>query len=182
MRSRRILLLTVTLAVSLSACAKEEPAAPAQAADSAVAVHAAEAASKSIEERLASGEKLYSAHCAACHQATGKGLAGAFPPLAASSYLADGPAAAIDAVLNGLSGPITVNGNDYNAVMPSLSYLSDSDVADVITFVMNTWGNPGGEVASGEVAATRGGALVTEPADHPVSAQEELARALPANL
>ena len=75
MHSKLILLLTVLLAVSLTACAKEEPAAPAQAADSAVAVHAAEAATKTVEERVASGENLYAAHCAACHQATGKGLA-----------------------------------------------------------------------------------------------------------
>ncbi len=172
-----ILSMTCALAVSLSACGKEEPAAaaPAQAADTAVAVHAAEAASRTIEERMASGEKLYGAHCAACHQATGKGLAGAFPPLAASDYLADGPGPAIDAVLNGLSGKITVNGVDYNAVMPNLSYLSDSDVADVVTFVMNSWGNPGGEVSSGEVAAMRGGEMVTGPADHPVPTEGEMA-------
>ena len=176
MHSKLILLLTVSLAVSLTACAKEEPAAPAQAADSAVAVHAAEAATKTVEERVASGENLYAAHCAACHQATGKGLAGAFPPLAESSYLADGgSAAAIDAVLNGLSGPITVNGTDYNAVMPNLSYLSDSDAADIVTFVMNSWGNPGGEVSSGEVAAARGGEKVTGPSDHPVTTEEEMA-------
>jgi nitrite reductase (NO-forming)/hydroxylamine reductase len=175
MRSKKITLLTILLAVSLSACAKEEPSAPAQAADNAVAVHAAEVASKSPEERMASGENLFSAHCAACHQATGQGLAGAFPPLAESSYLADGPAVAISAVLNGLSGPITVNGKDYNAVMPNLSYLSDSDVADIVTFVLNSWGNPGGEVSSGEVAAARGGEMVTGPADHPVSTEEEMA-------
>ena len=147
----------LALAVCLSACAKEEPAAPTPPQDSAVAMHAVAAASRTLEERLARGEKLYAAHCAACHQANGQGLAGAFPPLAESDYLADGPAAAIDAVINGLSGPITVNGTDYNAVMPNLSYLSDSDVADVVTFVMNSWGNPGGEVSSGEVAAARGG-------------------------
>ena len=142
MRSNRILFLTVLLAVSSLACAREEPAAPAQPIDSAVAVHAAEASSKSIEERIASGETLYAAHCSACHQASGAGLAGAFPPLAESSYLADGPAAAVNAILNGLSGPITVNGTDYNAVMPNLSYLGDSDAADIVTFVMNSWGNP----------------------------------------
>jgi len=175
MKPSRILLLTTALAVSVVACAKEESAAPAEAVDKAVAVHAAEASSKSLEERIADGGKTFSAHCAACHQATGQGLAGAFPPLAESDYLADGPGAAITAVLNGLSGPITVNGVDYNAVMPNLSYLSDSDVADVVTFVMNSWGNPGGSVSSGEVAAVRGGELVTAPGDHPVPASEELA-------
>ena len=98
---------------------------------------------------------MYSAHCAACHQADGQGLGGAFPPLAASDYLADGPAAAIDVVLNGLNGPITVNGVGYNAVMPNLAYLSDRDVADIVTFVMNSWNNPGGEVSPEDVAAAR---------------------------
>jgi nitrite reductase (NO-forming)/hydroxylamine reductase len=175
MTSNRIFLLTVALGISMSACAKEEPA-PAASSDSAVAVHAAEAASRTLEERLASGEKLYAAHCSACHQANGQGLAGAFPPLAESSYLVEnGSAGAIAAILNGLSGPITVNGKEYNAVMPNLSYLSDSDVADAVTFVMNSWGNPGGEVNSGEVAAARGGAAVTGPADHPVASSGEMA-------
>ena len=175
MKSKKLLLLTVSLAVSLTACAQEEPAAPAQSAESDVAVHAAEAASMSMEERMASGEKLFSAHCAACHQASGQGLAGAFPPLAGSDYLAGGSGLAVQAVLNGLSGPITVNGTEYNAVMPNLSYLSDSDVANIVTFVMNSWDNPGGEVSSGEVAAARGGEVVTGPADHPVTSEVEMA-------
>jgi nitrite reductase (NO-forming)/hydroxylamine reductase len=167
--------ISVALAVSLAACAQEAEPPATTGVDTAVAVHAAEAANVSMEDRLANGSTLYSAHCAACHQAEGQGLAGAFPPLADSDYLVDDPIVAVTAVLNGLSGPITVNGVDYNAVMPNLSYLSDSDVADVVTFVINSWGNPGGEVNTGQVAAVRGGALVTEPADHPVSTQEELA-------
>ena len=175
MRYSRLLMTTAALAVSLSACAKEEPATPAQATDPAVAVHAAEASAKSMDEQLASGGKLFAAHCAACHQANGQGLAGAFPPLAESDYLADGSAPAINAVLNGLSGPITVNGNDYNSVMPNLSYLKDGEVAEIVTYVMNSWGNPGGSVSSGEVASARGGTMVTGPADHPVTSEGEMA-------
>jgi mono/diheme cytochrome c family protein len=142
------------MAVLLSACAKEEAAAP--AVDPAPADHAAEAGTVSMEERMARGGKLFAAHCAACHQANGQGLAGAFPPLAASDFLASGgPAAAINVVLNGMTGPIKVNGKDYNSVMPNLSYLSDSEVADIVTYVFNSWGNPGGEVSSAEVAAAR---------------------------
>jgi nitrite reductase (NO-forming)/hydroxylamine reductase len=138
-------------------------------------VHAAEANARTVEERLATGEKLFAAHCAACHQANGQGLAGAFPPLAGSDYLASGgPAVAINAILNGLTGPITVNGKDFNSVMPNLSYLSDTDVSDVVTFVFNSWGNPGGEVNSAEVAAARGGEKVTGPSDHPVSTSEQM--------
>ena len=175
MKASRILILTTALVLSVTACAKEESPAPAKAVDNATAVHAAEASSKSMEERVADGGKVYSTVCSACHQAEGQGLAGAFPPLAESDYLAAGTGPVIEAVLNGLSGPVTVNGKDYNAVMPNLSYLSDVEVADVVTFVMNSWGNPGGDVSSGEVTAVRGGELVTGPADHPVTAAAEMA-------
>jgi mono/diheme cytochrome c family protein len=157
MRSHRLLLLTVLLAVFLSACTEEKTGAPPQDVGSTVAANPVEASAGSFEERMAKGRKLYSAHCAACHQANGQGLAGAFPPLAESDYLAAGPAVTINVILNGLTGTITVNGKDYNSVMPNLSYLSDSEVADIVTFVMNSWGNPGGEASAGEVAAARDG-------------------------
>jgi len=151
MRTIGLFLITTALFVSITGCSREEPVASSSAVDDVSEPRAA----RSIEERIAGGKNLYAAHCAACHQATGKGLTGAFPPLAESSYLSDGPDAAIDVILNGLNGPITVNGTDYNAVMPNLSYLSDSDVADIVTFVMNSWGNPGGDVDASTVAAAR---------------------------
>ncbi|HET6565408.1 MAG TPA: cytochrome D1 domain-containing protein [Xanthomonadales bacterium] len=169
----------LALLISVSACGQNpDPAADqasTQKVDPATAVHAAEVASRSFEERIANGNKLFATHCSACHQAEGQGLKGAFPPLAASDYLAQGPAPAVEAVIKGLSGPITVNGVDYNAVMPALGYLSDSDVADVVTFVMNSWGNPGGEVNAAEVAAARNGTSVSGPSDHPVSTSGEMA-------
>ncbi|MBT8061859.1 MAG: c-type cytochrome, partial [Gammaproteobacteria bacterium] len=143
-----------------------------------VAVHAAEVAGASVaslDERIDNGARLYSAQCAACHQASGAGLKGAFPPLAASDYFSDDPLKAVSAVINGLSGPITVNGVDYNAVMPNLSHLSDQEVADVVTFVLNSWDNPGGQVSAAEVSSVRGGEVVTGPADHPVQTEGEMA-------
>jgi len=158
MRYHRILLLIAALALSLGACDKEKAGAPAQVVNTGVAVNASGTNARSMEERLAAGGKLYAAHCAACHQANGQGLTGAFPPLAGSDYLASGgPAVAVDVVLNGLKGPITVNGREYNSVMPNLSYLNDDNVADIVTFVLNSWGNSGGEVSSAEVAAVRAG-------------------------
>jgi nitrite reductase (NO-forming)/hydroxylamine reductase len=142
------------------------------------AVHAAEVASATAPtkaERISNGEKLYTANCSACHQAKGQGLNGAFPPLAESDYIADDPMKAVEAVLNGLSGSITVNGKDYNAVMPNLSYMSDADVADVVTFVINSFDNKGGEVNAAQVAAARGGDKVTGPSDHPVPSGEQMA-------
>ena len=102
----------------------------------------------------AKGEKLYGTHCVACHQATGKGIPGAFPPLAGSDYLAD-KTAAISMPVKGLSGKITVNGTDYNSAMPSFGHLPDEDIADIMTYVMGAWGNAGGDVTAEEVAAVR---------------------------
>ena len=155
MQSNQMLLFAVALVLSLAACGKEEAAVPVDDTDSAGSNHTYQSSGQSREQRMASGEKLYAAHCAACHQANGQGLTGAFPPLTESSYLAEGAGPAISVVLNGLKGPITVNGVRYNAIMPSLSYLNDGEVADVLTFVMNSWNNPGGEVSPEEVAAAR---------------------------
>ncbi len=141
------------------------------------AVHAAEVASAnvaSLEDRINNGESHFQNICAACHQADGSGLNGAFPPLAGSDYLAEDPMRAVKAILNGLSGPITVNGKQYNAVMPNLSYLKDQDVADVVTYVLNSFGNKGGEINAAQVSAARGGEVVTAPSDHPVTSKTEM--------
>lgn len=174
----RMVAITLMYLIAIGACAQEDSqqggdSSNAQS-DPGLAVHAAEAASVTTEERIERGRALYDQHCTACHQAEGQGLPGAFPPLADSDYLDQGAMVVVEAIINGLTGPITVNGVEYNAVMPALSYLSDSDVADVITFVMNTWDNPGGEVSAAEVAAVRGGEAISGPSDHPVSSDGEL--------
>ncbi len=134
------------------------------ASDPAPAAQAAGAATPGLGERIDSGRNLFGMHCAACHQAEGQGISGAFPPLAASDYLAtDGIDMVIQTVVNGLSGPVTVNGVEYNSVMPPLPYLGDAEVADIATFVMNSWGNPGGEATPAQVAAARGGEAGSGP-------------------
>ena len=81
-------------------------------------------------------------------------MAGAFPPLASSDFLLADRDRAIRVVIDGLSGPVTVNGTDYNGVMPGVR-LSDADVANVLTYVMKSWGNNGPEVTSMDVARVR---------------------------
>jgi len=120
-------------------------------------VHKAEAATGAVAEQIARGEGLYKTHCSGCHQANGQGLTGAFPPLAGSDYLLADRQRAIATVLQGRSGPIAVNGKDYNAVMPGMGYLSDQEVADIVTFALNSWGNEGGPVTAEEVGTVRGG-------------------------
>jgi mono/diheme cytochrome c family protein len=154
--------LAIVLALASTACMKEEPVAAEPSAGRSTPSNEVETGDRTFDQRLASGKKLYTVHCAACHQANGAGLGGAFPPVAGSDFLADGPAVVVEVILNGLNGPITVNGVEYNAFMPNLSYLNDRDVADVVTFVMNSWGNPGGEVSPGEVAAMRAGQIAAD--------------------
>jgi nitrite reductase (NO-forming)/hydroxylamine reductase len=119
------------------------------------AVHTAEVAAASTDELMAKGEAAYLANCAACHQPNGQGLPGAFPPLAGSDYLQGDRKQVMAAALFGLSGPITVNGVDYNGVMPSLGHLTDADLAAALTYVFGSWGNDGAAVGEKEVAALR---------------------------
>lgn len=118
---------------------------------------------KSLAESIKMGENSYKANCAACHQLDGKGIAAAFPPLAKSDYLNADKKRAIAAVKGGLSGPITVNGEKYNSVMPALG-LSDDDIANILTYVYNSWGNKKQRVTVEEVKAVKAGA--TSGAEH----------------
>jgi len=101
---------------------------------------------------------LYLANCAACHQADGQGLPGAFPPLANSDLISGDPWQIMEATVKGMSGPITVNGQEYDGVMPAMSYMSDEDLAKVLTYVLNSWGNPGGSFTADQISTYRRGA------------------------
>ena len=135
-----------TLAVVLTACGGGKPAADGAAP-----------AAATVQAAGPDGAAL-SARCAACHQPTGLGLPGAYPPLAGSE-IANGPAAIpIRIVLRGLIGPITVHGQQYNNVMPAygtMVEMSDAEVAAVLTYVRSQWGNTGGPVTAEQVAAER---------------------------
>ncbi|PNK60090.1 nitrite reductase, copper-containing [Psychrobacter sp. FDAARGOS_221] len=109
---------------------------------------------KNLQERITMGKSIYDSNCAACHQPNGTGVPKAFPPLAKSDYLNEDPTRAIDAILHGLSGKITVNGEEYNSVMPAVA-LDDEKIANVVTYVMNSWGNKGGEITPEDVKAKR---------------------------
>jgi len=102
---------------------------------------------RSEADLAAKGEKIYAANCVACHQANGKGVAGTFPALDGSKVV-NGPAAAqIALLLNGKAG----------TAMPSWKQLSDTDIAAVITYTRNSWGNHSGEgVQPAQIVAARG--------------------------
>ncbi len=107
-------------------------------------------------ERLEAGKQVYVSVCQACHMENGKGIAGVFPPLSNSDYLLADLNRAIHIIANGMKGEIVVNGVTYNQEMPKpLPELTDQQVADVLTYILNSWDNKGGEVTPEEVSVAR---------------------------
>jgi len=127
------------------------------------------------------GKKVFSANCATCHQATGLGIAGQYPPLAGSEYVLGGTRRLGMIVLKGLQGPLTVKGAQYGtAVMqPWDKTLNDAKIADVLTYIRQDWGNKAGPVSAASIAALR-----KELASHADSFTEADLKAVPedANL
>ena len=108
----------------------------------------------SKEIQMERGKKIFLSACFACHQPDGKGLPGIFPPLAESDFLKADRERAIRIPIKGLSGPITVNGKPYNNLMPPQVF-TDEQIADVLTYVMNSFGNEDGTVSPAEVKRIR---------------------------
>jgi nitrite reductase (NO-forming) len=120
------------------------------------AAEAATTGTLSNDQRIAAGRALYAGTCSVCHQDNGAGLAGVFPPLAQSDWLESRSAEElILVVLNGLTGPVTVNGGEYNSVMPPMSQLTDDEIAHILTYIQNSWGNPGIQIETQTVAEVR---------------------------
>lgn len=101
------------------------------------------------------GEATYSTVCAACHQATGQGLPGAFPPLAGSEWVTADPETPIRIVIAGLSGPITVKGGQFASMMPPPAGLDDEKIAAVLTYVRSHFENKAEAVTKEKVAEVR---------------------------
>lgn len=103
---------------------------------------------------MARGEKIYAEKCQLCHQAAGQGAAPAFPPLAGSEWLNGDRTRLIKILCEGLGGAIVVKGQRFNNAMPA-QVLDDAQVADVLTFVSNSWGNATDSFTAAEVADAR---------------------------
>ncbi len=127
------------------------------------------------------GKKIFLANCATCHQPTGLGVAGQYPPLAGSEYVLGGTRRLGMILLKGLEGPVTVKGAQYgSAVMqPWEKTLTDAKISDVLTYVRQEWGNTAGPVPAEGISALR-----KELAGHPNSFHEPDLKAVPddANL
>jgi nitrite reductase (NO-forming) len=108
-----------------------------------------------LTAQMIEGSVLYKANCVGCHQLDGQGILRIFPPLARSDYLMADKSRAIDIVLNGRSGPLEVSGQSYDGVMPAMGHLKDEEIARVLTYVLNSWGNKGGFISAADVAVVR---------------------------
>ena len=105
-----------------------------------LAVTACTPADPKLKQYLAEGERLYLIHCSNCHQRDGQGLRRVYPPLAGSDYLEANLPGIICGMKFGLQGEITVNGVMYNQAMPGVPSLTELELAEIATYLYNSWG------------------------------------------
>jgi mono/diheme cytochrome c family protein len=103
----------------------------------------------------AAGDQIYASLCVACHQASGQGLPGVFPPLAESEWVKAAPELPIKVLLLGLGGSVTVKGQTFNGEMPAFKQLSDAEIAAVLTHVRASWNNGSAVVTADTVKQVR---------------------------
>ena len=104
----------------------------------------------------ADGEQIYSSRCSTCHQASGKGVPGVFPPLNGTEWVTEEKGRLVMIILHGLSGSIDVKGQTYSGSMPPWgSFLSNEEVAQVATYIRQNFGNEASEVTAEEVETVR---------------------------
>ena len=104
-----------------------------------------------FRQYLITGKQIYLAQCSNCHQPNGQGLEALYPPLAKSDFFVNNLAKSICMIKNGYSGPLTVNGTEYNMVMPALAHLTPLEIAEITTYIGNKWGNKVGFVQVNDV-------------------------------
>jgi uncharacterized protein len=107
------------------------------------------------EEVLRRGAAVYNTRCVACHGLDAQGVPGAFPPLAGSEWVLGDPTVPVKIVVHGLQGPITVSGTHYDSIMPPMPDLSPQEVADVVTYIRQSFGNDASAVTPTDVQSVR---------------------------
>ncbi|GAA4047325.1 hypothetical protein GCM10022409_36940 [Hymenobacter glaciei] len=138
-------MLSVLALAANPALAQKKPTAKAPAKKAVAGVSAA---------LLASGKSVYAQNCLTCHMADGLGVDGMNPPLAKTDYVLGDKVRLTTVLLNGLQG-VDINGEQYRGVMPAQATLTDAQIAAVLTYVRNSFGNKASAVTVGEVKAVR---------------------------
>jgi mono/diheme cytochrome c family protein len=137
----------LALILTMAGCARGSHATTAASASAAIAKNPASASD---------GGAIYIANCSSCHQTDGKGVPGAFPPLAGNPLVTGNPVAVIAIVKDGLEGRVVVNGQAYSGIMPGWrGLLSDEQLADVITYIRASWKNQASGVSISDVRSVK---------------------------
>ncbi len=159
-RISKVGLVGLALVFAFSACSKnsqtssttttETSTAPESSATEAASAGGAMAAAGNASD----GAKIYQTNCSSCHQATGQGVPGTFPPLAGNPVVTGDAKTVIHIIKYGLNGKVVVHGTTYNGMMPAWGQqLSDADVASVATYVRSSWGNKAPAITEAQVKA-----------------------------
>lgn len=139
----KLQLLPLVLLLFLFSCGEEKPA---EGSFTVPENLEGEAALK-FRQYAVQGQILYQQHCSNCHQTDGRGLARLIPPLAQSDFLLNHREQVLCIIRHGMEGPVVVNGIEFNQPMPANPTLTDIEIAEITTYILNSWGNKGGFVS-----------------------------------
>jgi mono/diheme cytochrome c family protein len=124
--------------------------------DAGIVAQSAEQRTKDIGDPVAAGQAVFARHCASCHQGSGLGIPGAFPPVVGSEWVTGEPDVLLRVIIHGLMGPVTVAGATYNGAMPAWGdVLQDSEIAAVSTYLRQWEPNAASAVSVEQVQALR---------------------------
>ncbi|WP_240534765.1 c-type cytochrome [Pedobacter aquae] len=150
MVNKLITSLLLVLVMSVSAFAQSKSKAPVKKAVSKAAPVAA-----GMQNAINNGKAVYTQYCAVCHQADGLGVPGLNPPLSKTVYVLGDQTRLINIVLKGLSEGVEIDGETYSNVMPAMGFLTDQQVADVLTYVRNSFQNKASAITAAQVKVVR---------------------------
>ena len=108
-----------------------------------------------VFDPLVQGKKLFARTCQQCHQSDGQGIPGVYPALADSSWLLSSDVRPVKILLMGMGGPVTVQGKEFNGNMPAVGQWKDRDIAAVLTYVRQEWGNNADPISENLVTTVR---------------------------
>ena len=104
---------------------------------------------------MAQGKSIYNKYCLVCHQVQGEGVPGLYPPISETEWVSGDKERLITIVLEGQEGPIEVKGETYNNIMPAQDFLSNQEVAAVLTYIRQNFGNNASKITPEEVEEVR---------------------------
>ncbi|WP_353139670.1 cytochrome c [Pseudopedobacter sp.] len=113
---------------------------------------------KNFKKSFDSGKALYTQHCMVCHQEDGNGVPNLNPPIRKTDYVNGDKTRLINILLNGLNEPIEIDGEEYSNPMPAFNYLSNQQIADILTFIRNNFDNKSSAISAAEVVKVRNSA------------------------